>query len=101
MRIDASYGLDQANIGEQKSAEAEGKVVHHFRSGSRDGRKRMCNVVRCQEYEYALPSLLLANKVGADRNRKGGGDEVSRYEQLKYHCTAGVMQGGGAMEALE
>ena len=78
MTNDAPYGFDQANTGEQQGAEAEEEVAHQFCTGKRDGCKGMCNVIRCQEYEYALPSLLLANKAGADRNRKGGGDEVSR-----------------------
>ena len=105
MANDALYGLDQANIREQKSAGAGIKVVCPFCSGTRDGRKRMCEIIRCKKYEYALPSLLFTEQVGADRTRRGSGDEVNKNEQLKKHCTVesrreGEGGRGGAMGAL-
>ena len=93
MANDVLYGLDQANIREQKSAGAGKKVACPFCSGIRDGRKRMCEIIRCKKYEYALPSLLLTEQVRADRTRKGSGDEVNKNEQLKNHCTVGVARG--------
>ena len=98
MANDALYGLDQLNIREQKSADAGTKVVCPFRSGVRDGRKRMCEIIRCKKYEYALPSLLLTEQVRADRTRKGSGDEVNKNEQLKNHCTVGVARGGEVVQ---
>ena len=61
-------------------------MVQPFCSGNRDGRKSMCNIIRCEEYQYVVPSLLLTNKVRADRARKSSGDEVNENEQLKNHC---------------
>ena len=40
----------------------------------------MCNIIRYEECEYVLPSLLLTNQVRVDRIRKGSGDEVNKDE---------------------
>ena len=98
MANDALYGLDHANIREQKSVGAGIKVVCPFRSGTRDGRKRMCEIIRRKKYEYALPPFLLTEQVGADGTRKGSGDEVNKNEHLKNHCKVGVARGGEVVQ---
>ena len=95
---DTLYGLDQAKIREQKTADAGNKGSSIIFSGIRDSRKRMCEIVRCKKYDYALPSLLLTEQVRADRTRKGSGDEVNKNEQLKNHCTVGVARGGEVVQ---
>ena len=68
--------------------EAEDDLGEQICSGIRDDRKCMCNIIRCEECEYAFPFLPLTNQVRVDRTGKSSGDEVNKSEQLKNHCTS-------------